>query len=80
MALGDGRSKGEQAFIHEYTRNLLIKWAAHQLQHGSMPGADKRDKGLIVCVEHAVSKGWVSKDRTKVTSAGFKSAASRCKA
>ena len=74
------RTKGEQKFIHEYTRNLLIKWAAHQIQHGSMPLPDRRDKGALVFFEHAKSKGWVSKDGTKVTSSGFTSAAARCKA
>lgn len=80
MTLDTERSKGEHTFIHEYTRTLLIKWAAHQIQHGSMPKADSRDKGAVAFLDHAIAKGWVSKDGTKVTSKGFQSAAARCKA
>lgn len=83
MSLPDTtRSKGEQKFIHEFTRTLLIKWGEHQILHGFMPKCDgsPRSKGAQVFVTYAISKGWVSKDGSKVTSSGFVSAAGRLKA
>jgi hypothetical protein len=80
MSLLGDRTKGEQRFIHEYTRTLLVKWAAYQLQHGSMPVQDApHDKGLTICLDYAISKHWVTKDGTKVTSTGFERAAGRLK-
>lgn len=72
------RSKGEQAFIHEYTRDLLVEWADKCIRHGDIPSTSV--EGASVYVKHAISKGWLSKDGTKVTSAGYASAAARCKA
>lgn len=73
------RTKGEQKFLHEYTRTLLVQWAAHQLIFGEIPKPDGKEKGALVFLEHAASKGWVTKDGTKLTSTGFSSAAGRCK-
>lgn len=70
----ESRTKGEQKFIHEYTRTRLIRWAAHQLQYGTLPSIE-----MTVCLDYAISKGWVSKDGTRVLSEGFVSAAARCK-
>lgn len=74
------RSKGEQSFIHEYTRNLLIGWSNEQVQSGKLDSLEKNPIGLMVYKNHAIAKGWLSKDGSKVTSKGFASAASRCKA
>lgn len=82
MSLTSDRSKGEESFIHEYTRNLLIQWADHCIRFGSLPARtdSASDKAAQVYLDHAISKGWVTKDGTKLTSAGFASAAARCKA
>ncbi len=82
MSLPDtSRSKGEQKFIHEFTRTLLIKWGEHQIMFGQMPkcGGLQRSKAAQVFVDYAITKGWVSKSGEKVTSAGFLSAAGRLK-
>jgi len=76
------RSKGEQKFIHEYTRTLLIHWAECEVLFGQMPQCDGSAKSKAVnevFVTYAQSKGWVSKDGLHVTSKGFLSAAGRVK-
>jgi len=82
MSLPSDRSKGEQSFIHEYTRNLLIRWADHCIRFGTLPkpSGTASDEAAKVYLDHAISKGWVTKDGTKMTSAGYASAAARCKA
>jgi|TARA_Y100000310_G_scaffold175594_1_gene175645 hypothetical protein len=83
MSLPDTeRTAGEKKFIHEQTRTLLIKWCHHQILFGSMPTTNgtAKDRAIeAVYVAHAISKKWVSKDGTKVLSAGFTSAAGRLK-
>ena len=75
------RSKGEYKFIHEYTRTLLIEWGKHQIAFGVIFHVDfLRNQGNKVFLDHAINKGWVTKDGTKLTSAGFDSAAGRLKA
>lgn len=77
MSLLEGKTKGELNFINEFTRTLLVKWCDYQLRYGEMPKCDGsvRSKSTALYMEFAQSKGWVSKDGTKVLSNGFKVAA-----
>lgn len=79
MSLLEGKTKGEFNFINEFTRTLLVKWCDYQLRYGEMPKCDisgyAPSKTSALYVEFAQSKGWVSKDGTKVLSNGFKVAA-----
>lgn len=67
-------TKGEQDFIVEMTRRMLVKWADHQLQFGSMPTDDGTGRGKLY-LGVAEKKGWVSKDGSRVLASGFKVAA-----
>lgn len=69
------RSAGETCFIEEFTRTMLVTWAAQQIQSGSMT----IDPVHQVYATFAQSKGWITKDLTRVTSVGFKTAGSRLK-
>ena len=64
----------EQKFTHEYTRQCMIEWADHQLRVGRLPTSAEEPY-----LSYAVSKGWVSKDLSRVLAAGFTVAASQLK-
>jgi hypothetical protein len=69
------RSKGEQNFIDQMTRKLLVGWAHHLVQHpeGTVPL-----KGIAIAYQsHALSKGWLTKrEPHRLTAKGFGVAAS----
>jgi hypothetical protein len=68
------RTKGEIDFINEKTRALLGEWAHTQVVTGELPPSDL--EGLEPYIEHALSKGWLSKKSPhRVSSGGFKVAA-----
>lgn len=75
------RLKAEQGFINEQTRVFLVKWADYQVMYGRIPllpewGRSPREKAVeATYLKHAQTKGWVSKDGTKVTAKGFSTAA-----
>lgn len=62
-------SKGEIAFIDQMTRKLLVQWADNQVRSGhigkDLPG---------VYVEYAISKKWLLKDGTQLSSTGWSTA------
>jgi hypothetical protein len=75
------RNKGEQKFIHEYTRTLLIKWAHQTIAFGQMNDPVPSDKQYAEYLAYAQTKKWVTtKEPLRVTSAGMVSAANRLKA
>lgn len=69
------RSKGEQNFIDQMTRKLLVMWADHMVRHpdGAVPL-----KGVAVAYHnHALKKGWLTKrEPHRLTAKGFQTAAS----
>jgi len=65
----DGKTKGEQDFLVEYSRRRLVTWAAQE-QTAQTLG----DQGTI-WQKVAFHKGWLRKDGTGLTSAGYKTAA-----
>jgi len=69
------RSKGEQNFIEQMSRKLLVGWAHHMVQHpdGVVPLKDV----AIAYQSHALSKGWLTKrEPHRLTAKGFQTAAS----
>ena len=68
------RSQGEEAFIGEMTRKLMVGWADHLVRNPT----DKIPViGPCVYFNHAVTKGWVTKrEPYRLTSKGWKAAAS----
>ena len=65
----------EAAFTDQMTRKLLVEWADHQVRVGAIPDHPQAGRGSVY-FEYALSKGWISKrDNSKLTSAGFKTAA-----
>jgi len=58
--------KAEQGFCIEYTRKLLVTWAARCLT--GYPMRDGEDRFWL---DVALHKGWVRKDELRLTAAGF---------
>lgn len=71
------RTAAEEKFIHEYTRQLLIGWSVTQIYDGSLDV--NPEGGDRVYLDHAVEKGWISKDMSRVLAAGFTTAAGQLK-
>ena len=68
------RTKGELAFIDQYTRKLLVAWGHASLYDEFIPDIDDGDQ---VYLEQALVKGWVSKKTPhKLTAKGWATAAS----
>ena len=67
-------TKGEQDFIVEMTKRMLVKWCDHQLHYGEMPEGKGTGKGDLY-LQVAREKGWVSKKADVVLGTGFKVAA-----
>lgn len=64
-------------FIDQMTRKLLVDWCdreVRELPPPINPNPLCRDTGGLYA-EHAKLKGWVSKDGTKILSAGYQTAA-----
>lgn len=69
------RSKGEEAFIDQMSRKLLVLWADHMVRHPD--GAAPLDTVAIAYVSHALKKGWLTKRVPhRLTAKGFQTAAS----
>lgn len=73
------RSKGEEAFIDQYTRKMMVEWAKQSIAFGGLNEPTPADikGGMMVYFDHALSKGWLTK-RTphRLTAKGFQVAAS----
>ena len=72
------RSKGEENFIDQYTRKLMVDWA-YTLVSTPMDENPLRTitLGRPVFVEHALKKGWLTKrEPRRLTAKGFQVAAS----
>ena len=83
-------TKAAQNFIDQYTRKLLIDWAHHQITSSldiSIPppltlescGSHQCAYGYAPYVEHAIAKGWLSKDGKRVLAKGLAVATSALK-
>jgi len=80
-------SKAAETFIDQFTRKLLVDWAHHQItggEIGSPPplevcGPRQCAYGYKPYIEHAISKGWLSKDGQRVLARGFSVATSAIK-
>lgn len=68
-------TKGEQDFINEYTRQLLVGWAHQTLTSPENPLylTDPTVSGspTSIYATHALNKGWITKDGNRVTATGF---------
>ena len=53
------RTKGEQNFIDQYTRKLLVEWGDLCLKNGAL--SDGGWNQHQVYLDHALTKGWVTK-------------------
>lgn len=69
------RSAGEEGFINEYTRKLLVQWCDFQVRTGRLAFDDPERVIWKPYVEYAQAKGWLSKDGTKILAPGWKTAA-----
>lgn len=68
------RTKGEQAFIEQYTRSLLVSWANSCIMVGGIP--DVPGIRGTPYFAYAESKGWVTKgEPRRLTASGFTAAA-----
>lgn len=67
-------SQAVSKFIDQYTRSLLVEWAAFQVTEGYLPSLTTPNKKPFV--DFAVEKGWISKDRSRMLASGFTTAAS----
>jgi hypothetical protein len=68
------RSKGEQNFIDQMSRKLLVMWADHLIRYpeGTIPGDTP-----MPYMMHALKKGWLTKrEPHRLTAKGFQTAAS----
>tara|TARA_Y100000310_G_scaffold321160_1_gene378446 strand:- start:219 stop:425 length:207 start_codon:yes stop_codon:yes gene_type:complete len=63
-------TKGEEAFIDQYTRKLLVGWADLGVQGEAIPNRPCH------YFNHARKKGWVSKKSHTLTAKGYQVAAS----
>ena len=70
----DGRTQGEQKFIDQYTRKFMVEWSRNQVAGHPTPVVSTNNNKVYVT--SVVSKGWLAKDLSKVTSKGFGIAAS----
>jgi len=76
------RSKGEENFIDQYTRKLMVDWAITQVSRPMDEDPLKaitqgRPGSLTIFVEHALKKGWLTKrEPRRLTAKGFQVAAS----
>jgi len=64
-------SKAQQAFIHQYTWSLMVKWAAIAVQGGDLGFRDKPPEKRGLFLEYAMTKGWVRQDLTDLTAKGY---------
>ena len=72
---GKMKSKGEQSFIDQYSRKLMVQWACQTVESGQIGEAVWAVEEA--CLEHALSKGWLTKrEPRRVTAKGFEVAAS----
>jgi hypothetical protein len=70
------RTAAEEKFIHEFTRQCLVGWADLQIRTGLVHLAPLAQEPYL---SHAIEKGWLSKDGTRVLAAGFTAAAGQLK-
>jgi hypothetical protein len=73
--------KAKQDFIDQYTRKLLVDWAHHEAAAGALVELEACSPkqcayGYRVYVAHAVGRGWLVKDGSRVSAKGFAVAAS----
>jgi len=76
-------SKSEQLFIDQMARKKMVTWCDDALNTGFtrqpimtaciLPGNDPPCPDVYLY--HAITKGWVSKDGTKILAAGWETAA-----
>jgi hypothetical protein len=69
--------KAKQDFIDQYTRKLLADWCHYEVATGSPhPWMGGSEYALQLYVDHAVDRGWLVKDGSRVSAKGFAVAAS----
>jgi hypothetical protein len=69
------RTQGELNFIDQMTRKMMVTWCDRQLMGMPLPGITYETVPTPPpYMAHAIEKGWVSKDGTRVLSAGWATA------
>lgn len=76
-------TQGEEDFVEQYARVLLVEWCCQQLTTGHITstrcadGPDPRSEAVAkLCLDFALTKGWVGKSEPKkVLAKGFSTAA-----
>jgi hypothetical protein len=68
-------TKGEEMFLDQYTRKLMVEMCRSQMTYGSPFQGPVGHRGNEPFVDYAVKKGWLSKDMTRVLSGGWMTAA-----
>ena len=66
------RSRGELAFIDQFTRKLMVTWGGQCVALGTLTDLDSPDKLAEACLTHALSKGWLTKrEPRRLTAKGW---------
>jgi hypothetical protein len=69
-------TKGEQAFLDQYTRKLMVELCLSQMVYEDpFKGVERPLPRQNPFFDYAVAKKWLSADRTKVLSGGWMTAA-----
>ena len=70
------RSKGENAYIDQKTRQLMSEWANVCVQAGKLPADQFKEGSSNPYVQHAFAKGWITKrEPRRLTASGWSTAA-----
>lgn len=65
-------SEAYDQFLDQMTRKLLVDWCLSSCRRGGFPLMPEND---TIFIDYAVSKGWLSKDKTRINASGWKTAA-----
>jgi hypothetical protein len=63
-------TQGQKDFIDQMTRKLMVDLCHQSIINGHLPDIQEPDP----YIDHALSKGWISKDRSKVLASGWSTA------
>lgn len=64
-------SKAQEAFIDQYTRKLMVKWAVVAVQGGDLGFRNLAPEKQRLFLEHALKRSWLRQDLTDLTAKGY---------
>ena len=73
------RTKAEENFIDQHTRKMMVEWAKQSIAFGGLNEPTPADikGGMMVYLDHALAKGWLTKRIPhRATAKGFSVATS----